>query len=83
MTTYQEDASWRGWHRRVSLLPRDFLDPLAAAGALPLLLPPDGGPAEAADLAGLLDGLLLVGGPVRPDALVFEAFVGAAGRRRC
>ena len=63
VTTYQEDASWRGWHRRASLTPRDFLDPLAAAGALPLLLPPDGGPAEAVDLAGLLDGLLLVGGP--------------------
>jgi len=63
VTTYQEDASWRGWHRRASLVPRDFLDPLAAAGALPVLLPPDGGPAEAADLAGWLDGLLLVGGP--------------------
>ena len=63
VTTYQEDASWRGWHRRASLTPRDFLDPLVSAGALPLLLPPDGGPAEAADLAGLLDGLLLVGGP--------------------
>ncbi|MEA2136977.1 MAG: putative glutamine amidotransferase [Solirubrobacteraceae bacterium] len=63
VTTYQEDASWRGWSRRASLVPRDFLDPLAAAGALPLLLPPDGGAAEAADLAGWLDGLMLVGGP--------------------
>jgi putative glutamine amidotransferase len=63
VTTYQEDASWRGWHRRASLVPRDFLDPLAGAGALPVLLPPDGGPAEAADLAAWLDGLLLVGGP--------------------
>jgi putative glutamine amidotransferase len=63
VTTYQEDASWRGWHRRASLVPRDFLDPLADAGALPLLLPPDGGEAEAADLAGWLDGLLVVGGP--------------------
>ena len=62
ITTYQEDASWRGWHRRASLVPRDFLDPLSAAGALPLLLPP-GGPAEAADLVTVLDGLLLVGGP--------------------
>jgi putative glutamine amidotransferase len=63
VTTYQEDASWRGWHRRASLVPRDFLDPLAAAGALPVLLPPDGGATDAADLAEWLDGLLLVGGP--------------------
>lgn len=63
VTTYQEDASWRGWHRRASLVPRDFLDPVAAAGGLPLLLPPDGGRAEAADLVAVLDGLLLVGGP--------------------
>jgi gamma-glutamyl-gamma-aminobutyrate hydrolase PuuD len=44
-------------------VPRDYLDPLAAAGALPVLLPPDGGPADAVDLAEWLDGLLLVGGP--------------------
>jgi gamma-glutamyl-gamma-aminobutyrate hydrolase PuuD len=61
VTTYREDASWRGWNRCASLVPRDFLDPLA--GALAVLLPPAGGPAEAADLAGWLDGLLLVGGP--------------------
>ncbi|WP_447006263.1 gamma-glutamyl-gamma-aminobutyrate hydrolase family protein [Saccharothrix isguenensis] len=63
ITTYQEDASWRGWHRRASLVPRDYLDPIAAAGALPVLLPPDGNEAAAADLVSWLDGLLLVGGP--------------------
>lgn len=63
VTTYQEDASWRGWQRRASLVPRDFLDRLAAEGALPVLLPPDGGSAEAADLVAWLDGLLLTGGP--------------------
>lgn len=63
VTTYQEHASWRGWHRRASLVPRDFLTPLVDAGALPLLLPPHGGAAEAVDLAQWLDGLLLVGGP--------------------
>ncbi|HEX6340918.1 gamma-glutamyl-gamma-aminobutyrate hydrolase family protein [Umezawaea sp.] len=63
VTTYQENASWRGWNRSASLVPRDFLTPLADAGALPLMVPPDGGPAEAADLVAWLDGLLLVGGP--------------------
>lgn len=63
VTTYQEHASWRGWHRRASLVPRDFLDPIADAGGLPVLLPPDGGEAEARDLVAWLDGLLLVGGP--------------------
>lgn len=63
LTTYQEQASWRGWDRSASLVPRDFLDPLLAAGALPVLLPPAGGAAAAADLVGWLDGLLLVGGP--------------------
>ncbi|MGH3861642.1 MAG: gamma-glutamyl-gamma-aminobutyrate hydrolase family protein [Actinokineospora sp.] len=63
VTTYQEDASWRGWKRRASLVPRDFLDRIAASGGLPVLLPPDGGPTEAQDLIAWLDGLLLVGGP--------------------
>lgn len=63
VTTYQEDASWRGWNRRASLVPRDFLDPIAAAGGLPILLPPDGDRAAARDLVAWLDGLLLVGGP--------------------
>lgn len=62
VTTYTEDASWRGWHRRACLVPQDFLHPLERAGALPVLLP-GGGRAEAVDLAGWLDGLLLVGGP--------------------
>ncbi len=63
VTTYTEDASWRGWHRRASLVPRDYLEPLAGTGALPVLLPPDGGAAEAADLMRWLDALLLTGGP--------------------
>jgi putative glutamine amidotransferase len=62
VTTYQEDASWRGWHRRASLVPQDFLRPLTAAGAVALLLPPSEADA-AAEVVACLDGLLLVGGP--------------------
>lgn len=80
VTTYQEDASWRGWHRRASLVPRDFLDPLAAGGAVPLLLPPDGDAAAAAELMDWLDGLLLVGGPdVDPDRYGAPRQAGTSG----
>ncbi|MCB5906288.1 gamma-glutamyl-gamma-aminobutyrate hydrolase family protein [Streptomyces pinistramenti] len=62
ITTYQEDASWRGWNRHASLVPTDFLAAVAAAGGVPVLLPPYGGAQEAASVMGGLDGLLLVGG---------------------
>lgn len=62
ITTYQEDASWRGWHRHASLVPTDFVAAVTAAGGVPVLLPPSGaGPEAEAVMAGL-DGLLLVGG---------------------
>jgi len=72
VTTYQEDASWRGWHRRASLVPRDFIDPLTATGAVPVLLPPVDDTAAATDLARWLDGVLLVGGP-DVDPVLYDA----------
>ncbi|MCT2594016.1 gamma-glutamyl-gamma-aminobutyrate hydrolase family protein [Streptomyces sp. N2-109] len=62
ITTYQEQASWRGWHRHASLVPTDFLNAVADAGGTPVLLPPFGAAAEAAAVTAGLDGLLLVGG---------------------
>jgi len=62
ITTYQEDASWRGWNRRASLVPRDIIDPLAEAGAAVCLLPPDADQARMARVAAGLDALVLVGG---------------------
>ncbi|ARZ72190.1 glutamine amidotransferase [Streptomyces albireticuli] len=62
ITTYQEDASWRGWHRHASLVPTDFVAAVTAAGGVPVLLPPSGAEPEAASVMAGLDGLLLVGG---------------------
>jgi putative glutamine amidotransferase len=62
ISTYEELATWRGWHRRASLVPTDFVGGLAEAGAIPVLLPPYGGAAEAARVLAAIDGVLLVGG---------------------
>jgi gamma-glutamyl-gamma-aminobutyrate hydrolase PuuD len=69
ITTYQESASWRGWHRHASLVPTDFVAAVTDAGGIPVLLPPSGGDEEAAALIQGLDGLLLVGGADRDPAL--------------
>lgn len=63
VTTYQEDASWRGWHRRASLVPRDIIEPLEQAGAAVCLLPPAAGEQHTLRAAAGIDALLLVGGP--------------------
>jgi Predicted glutamine amidotransferases len=70
---YTEDASWRGWHRRASLVPTDCLEAVARAGGVPILLPAQWIPthglpphridSQAVDITAWIDGLLLVGGP--------------------
>ncbi len=62
ITTYQEDASWRGWRRQASLVPRDIIDPIAAAGAAVCLLPPAADDELTARAGGEIDALVLVGG---------------------
>ncbi|MEU4565165.1 gamma-glutamyl-gamma-aminobutyrate hydrolase family protein [Micromonospora sp. NPDC023956] len=62
ISTYEEHATWRGWHRRASLVPTDFVGGLAEVGAIPVLLPPSGGDAEATRVLAGVDGVLLVGG---------------------
>jgi putative glutamine amidotransferase len=56
----EADARWGPWHRRAVLLPSPYVDRLAGAGAVPVLVPPVG-PA-AATVVSRLDGLLLAGG---------------------
>jgi len=59
ISAYGEQARWGVWERPAVVLPRRYVDAVAAAGAIPVLLPP------VPDIAGALarlDGLLLSGG---------------------
>lgn len=54
------NARWGAWQRPAVLLPEAYVVRLAAAGAIPVLLPP--GPETAAPLLARLDALVLSGG---------------------
>jgi putative glutamine amidotransferase len=63
LTTYREQASWGVWSQRADLLPADYAQSIAAAGGVPVLLPPARTDIEAARTAlSRLDGLLVSGG---------------------
>jgi putative glutamine amidotransferase len=59
LTAYREQARWSHWHRPAVLLPANYAEQVAAAGGIPVLLPPLPGVAAAVDN---LDGVLLTGG---------------------
>ena len=85
ISAYREHAAWGVWKVEAALLPFTYVDRIAAAGGVPMLLPPiDGASAlrdpdgvEAAeDMAraataavAVLDGLVLSGGPDLDPAL--------------
>jgi len=59
ISCYAEQVRWGPWDRPALLVPRRYADSVAAAGGIPVLLPPFPG----AGLAALrLDGLILSGG---------------------
>jgi putative glutamine amidotransferase len=59
ITSYATRARWSHWDDEAVLLPRRYVDTVARAGGLPVLLPPiDGGAA----ILPRLDGLVLSGG---------------------
>ncbi|MGI5244671.1 gamma-glutamyl-gamma-aminobutyrate hydrolase family protein [Dactylosporangium sp. CA-139066] len=64
ITAYAEPARWGVWDTRAVLIPEAYVRMVRAAGARPLVLPPDdvGGAADAAGLVARLDGLVLAGG---------------------
>ena len=56
LTTYRDQAAWGVWNEPADLLPASYADSVAAAGAVPVLLPPAlADSAAAADVA--LDGV--------------------------
>ena len=59
LTAYCEQARWSHWHRPAVLLPANYAEQVAAAGGVPVLLPPVPGIGAA---VSRLDGLLLTGG---------------------
>src|SRR5215472_2640176 len=59
LSSYSEPASWAVWHAPAALLPLTYAEQVAAAGGVPVLLPPVPGIAAA---IGRLDGLVLTGG---------------------
>ena len=65
LTCYAESASWGVWQQVPAVLvPQGYVSMLLAAGAQPLLIPPEQGLDDqaAADLVGRLDGLVVAGG---------------------
>jgi len=59
ISAYGEQARWGVWERQAVLLPRRYADSVAAAGGIPVLLPPVPG---VEDALARLDGLVLSGG---------------------
>jgi gamma-glutamyl-gamma-aminobutyrate hydrolase PuuD len=60
VTTYLEPATWMMWERPAAVLPRSYVDCIAAAGGVPVLLPPV--PAGAAEAVAAVGALVLSGG---------------------
>jgi putative glutamine amidotransferase len=59
ISAYCEQARWGVWERQAVVLPRRYADSVAAAGGIPVLLPPAPG---IEDALARLDGLMLSGG---------------------
>ncbi len=60
LTTYWTDASYGVWHTPAALVPGTYVDAVASAGGMPVLLPPRGFDASIVDI---LDGVIVIGGP--------------------
>ncbi len=63
ITTYEDQASWRGWSARAAMLPFVYVDAVRRSGGRAVLLPPGGDDEEASATVASLDGLVVAGGP--------------------
>jgi putative glutamine amidotransferase len=60
ISAYCEQARWGVWDLPAVLLPQNYVDQVAAAGGIPVLLPPL---PQVDDVVPRLDGLIISGGP--------------------
>ncbi|MGH9072698.1 MAG: gamma-glutamyl-gamma-aminobutyrate hydrolase family protein [Acidimicrobiales bacterium] len=70
LTAYRESARWGAWEAPAVLLPAAYLDQVAGAAGIPVVLPPEA--ADAKELAARLNGLVLTGG-ADVDPALYEA----------
>jgi gamma-glutamyl-gamma-aminobutyrate hydrolase PuuD len=62
ISTYHQQANWRGWSEEGALLPWTYVTSIHDNGGMPLLLPPVGSAEEAEATVARLDGLVIAGG---------------------
>ncbi|MCT1447042.1 gamma-glutamyl-gamma-aminobutyrate hydrolase family protein [Brevibacterium casei] len=74
ISCYLQQAQWGVWDTEAALVPADYVRMVAAAGGIPVLLPPHG---QTPAVLDRLDGLLIAGG-----ADVDPAAYGAAAHER-
>ncbi len=84
ITTYVADTTWASWERRAAVLPISYFELVASTGGRPVLLPPlstapDGPGTGAAEVRGVLDGLVLTGGGDVDPAAYGEERIAAVG----
>lgn len=59
LTTYYQEGSWGDWNSVAAIVPGAYIEGVAAAGGVPVLLPPVGTDTTVLEL---LDGLIVIGG---------------------
>jgi putative glutamine amidotransferase len=77
ITTYLTQAAWGAWDTEAALVPAAYVDAVARAGGVPLLVPPGAAIDETLDV---VDGLIFSGGSdLDPELYGAEAHTETAG----